>query len=75
MPLTADADTKALLEATRTVALVGASDRPSGARLDQLGLEIDMVDIFRRCTVAGEAVDNAIHTAANSVWMQIGVVG
>ncbi len=28
MPLTADADIKALLEQTRTIALVGASDRP-----------------------------------------------
>jgi predicted CoA-binding protein len=28
MPLTADTDIKALLEATRTIALVGASDRP-----------------------------------------------
>ena len=28
MPLTADADIKALLESARTVALVGASDRP-----------------------------------------------
>jgi predicted CoA-binding protein len=29
MPLTADADIAALLESTRTIALVGASDRPS----------------------------------------------
>lgn len=29
MPLTADPDIKALLETTRTIALVGASDRPS----------------------------------------------
>ena len=29
MPLTADADIRTLLEATRTIALVGASDRPS----------------------------------------------
>ncbi|PSJ43150.1 CoA-binding protein [Allosphingosinicella deserti] len=28
MPLTAEADIKALLESTRTIALVGASDRP-----------------------------------------------
>ena len=28
MPLTADADIKALLEETRTIALIGASDRP-----------------------------------------------
>ncbi len=104
MPLTADADIKALLEATRTVALVGASDRPNRPsygvmkswqdagrrvlpinpqitgqhvhgeyvwdRLEQLGMAIDMVDIFRRSEVAGEA----IRAGAKSVWLQIGVV-
>lgn len=108
MPLTADADIKALLEETRTVALIGASDRPNrpsygvmkswqdaGRRvlpvnpqitgqhihgeyvwdqLDQLGMAIDMVDIFRRSDVAGEAVDDAIRAGAKSVWLQIGVV-
>ncbi len=108
MPLTADADIKALLEATRTVALVGASDRPNRPsygvmkawqdagrrvlpvnpqitgehvhgeyvwdRLDQLGVEIDMVDIFRRSEVAGEAVDDAVRAGAKSVWLQIGVI-
>ena len=28
MPLTADADIKALLEGARTIAMIGASDRP-----------------------------------------------
>ena len=94
MPLTADADIKALLEETRTIALVGASDRPDrpsygvmkrlqdhGYRvipvnpqitgehihgeyvfrdLSQIGVPIDMVDIFRRSEAAGEAVDEAI---------------
>lgn len=108
MPLTADADIKALLESARTIALVGASDRPDrpsygvmarlqrhGYRvipvnpqitgehvhgefvfrdLTQLGDPIDIVDIFRRSSAAGEVVDQAIAIGAKAVWMQLGVV-
>ena len=108
MPLTADADIRDLLESARTIALVGASDRPSrpsygvmaflqrhGYRvipvnpqitgehvhgefvfrdLAQLGMAIDIVDIFRRPQAAGEAVDEAIAVGAKAVWMQLGVV-
>jgi predicted CoA-binding protein len=108
MPLTRDEDIKTLLEETRTIAMVGASDRPDrpsygvmaylqsrGYRvipvnpqitgehvhgeyvfreLAQIGLAVDMVDIFRRPMAAGEAVDEAIAAGARSVWLQIGVV-
>ncbi|UVO51933.1 CoA-binding protein [Sphingomonas sp. SUN019] len=108
MPLTTDAEIKALLEETRTIALVGASDRPDrpsygvmaklqahGYRvipvnpqitgehlhgefvfrdLAQLGDPIDMVDIFRRSSSAGEVVDQAIAIGAKSVWLQLGVI-
>ncbi|QJU56674.1 CoA-binding protein [Sphingomonas sp. AP4-R1] len=108
MPLTTDADIAALLAETRTIAVIGASDRPDrpswgvmrvlqdwGYRilpvnpqitgehvhgeyvwrdLDQIGEEIDMVDIFRRPQAAGEAVDQAIAIGAKSVWLQIGVI-
>jgi uncharacterized protein len=108
MPLTRDEDIRALLEETRTIAMVGASDRPNrpsngvmlllqrhGYRvipvnpqitgehihgefvfrdLDQIGVPIDMVDIFRRSEQAGEAVDSAIAAGAKAVWMQLDVV-
>lgn len=108
MPLERDEDIRNLLSETRTIALVGASDRPDrpshrvmavlqdhGYRvipvnpqitgehvhgeyvwreLAQIGEPIDMVDIFRRSAVAGEAVDEAIAAGAKSVWLQIGVI-
>ncbi len=108
MPLTSDEDIRALLEGARTIALVGASDRPDrpsygvmkrlqdhGYRvipvnpqitgehvhgefvfreLSQLGDPIDIVDIFRRPDVAGDAVDEAIRIGAKAVWLQLGVV-
>ena len=108
MPLTHPQDIAALLERTRTIALVGISDRPDRpsygvmaylqdhgyrvlpvnpqlagehvhgefiwGRLSDIGVPIDMVDIFRRSEAAGEAVDDAIAVGAKAVWMQIGVV-
>jgi predicted CoA-binding protein len=108
MPLTRDEDIRQLLTEARTIALVGASDRPNrpsygvmrflqdhGYRvlpvnpqitgehvhgefvwrdLSQIGMEIDIVDIFRRPEVAGDAVDQAIFVGAKAVWMQIGVI-
>ena len=108
MPLTADEDLAELLRSARTIAMVGASDRPDrpsnrvmkflqgqGYRvipvnpqitgehvhgeyvwreLAQIGEQIDIVDIFRRPTAAGEAVDDAIAVGAKAVWMQLGVI-
>ena len=108
MPLTRDEDIKELLTSARTIAVIGASDRPSrpsygvmrflqdhGYRvlpvnpqitgehvlgefvwrdLSQIGLPIDIVDVFRRPEVAGDAVDQAILAGARAVWMQLGVI-
>jgi predicted CoA-binding protein len=108
MPLTRDDDIAELLSNARTIAVVGASDRPErpsygvmkflqewGYRvlpvnpqitgehvlgefvwreLAQIGVPIDIVDIFRRSEMAGEAVDQAIFVGAKAVWMQLGVI-
>jgi predicted CoA-binding protein len=107
MPLTRDEDIAKLLAETRTIALVGASDRPDrpsnrvmrmlqghGYRvfpvnpqitgehvhgeyvwreLGQIGEAIDLVDIFRRSELAGDAIDAAIAVGARAVWTQLGV--
>ena len=97
MPLTRDEDITELLTNARTIAMVGASDRPDrpshgvmkflqnrGYRvipvnpqitgehvhgefvwreLAQIGVPIDIVDIFRRPQAAAEAVEQAIVNA------------
>jgi len=42
--------------------------------LAQIGMPIDIVDIFRRPAAAGDAVDQAIAAGAKAVWMQLGIV-
>jgi predicted CoA-binding protein len=42
--------------------------------LAQIGIPIDIVDIFRRPEAAAEAVQQAIFIGAKAVWMQIGVI-
>jgi predicted CoA-binding protein len=108
MPLTSDEEIAELLQNARTIAMIGASDRPDRASngvmrflqkhgyrvipvnpqitgdhvhgefvwtsLAEIGVPIDIVDIFRRPQAAGEAVDQAIATGAKAVWMQIGVI-
>ena len=108
MPLSRDDEIAELLTSARTIAMVGASDRPNrpsygvmgflqdhGYRvlpvnpqitgehvhgefvwreLAQIGMPIDIVDIFRRSEAAGDAVDQAIFVGAKAVWMQIGVI-
>lgn len=108
MPLRDDDEIAELLTSARTIAMVGASDRPQRASygvmkflqdhgyrvlpvnpritgehvhgeyvwrdLSQIGLPIDIVDIFRNSEAAGDAVDDAIKVGAKAVWMQLGVI-
>jgi hypothetical protein len=108
MPIATDAAIAELLTGARTIAMVGASDRPdrpshgvmaflqghgyrvipvnpaiSGQQLlgehvrdslAQLGVPIDIVDIFRRSDAVGPIVDEAVRVGAKAIWMQLGVV-
>ena len=101
MPLTTDAEIRDLLTSARTIAMVGASDRPDRAshevmgvlqdhgyrvlpinpqitgehvlgeyvwdNLSQLGMQIDIVDIFRRSDAVGPIVDEAIKVGARAI--------
>lgn len=42
--------------------------------LGQIGVPIDIVEIFRKSEAAGEIVDQAIGVGAKAVWMQLGVI-
>ena len=44
------------------------------ASLSEIAEKVDMVDIFRRSALAGDAVDEAIKAGAKFVWMQLGVI-
>ena len=42
--------------------------------LAQIGIPIDIVDIFRRPDAVKQAVEQAILAGAKAVWMQLGVI-
>ncbi|SBV99321.1 putative CoA-binding protein [uncultured Alphaproteobacteria bacterium] len=44
------------------------------ASIAEIGAPVDMVDIFRRSSEAGKAVDEAIAAGAKVAWMQLDVI-
>jgi predicted CoA-binding protein len=48
--------------------------QPAYPNLAAVGQSIDLVDVFRRPSEAGYAVDDAIAVGAKAVWLQEGVI-
>ena len=44
------------------------------ATLADVPFEIDVVDVFRRSSAAGEFADQAVQVGAKGVWFQLGVI-
>jgi predicted CoA-binding protein len=54
--------------------VLGERCYPDLAAVAADGIEVDVVDIFRRSDQAGAHVDEAIAVGAAAVWMQLGVI-
>src|SRR5688500_9218188 len=54
--------------------ILGETVHPDLASVCDAGIEVDVVDIFRRRDQAGAHVDEAIAIGAKAVWLQLGVV-
>lgn len=46
---------------------------PGYAALGDIPFPVDVVDVFRRSSAAGEIADEAIQVGARAVWFQLGV--
>ena len=44
------------------------------ATLAEVPFDIDVVDVFRRSSAAGEFADQAVEIGAKGVWLQLGVI-
>ena len=54
--------------------ILGEPAYPDLAAVHDAGIDIDVVDIFRRSDQCGVHVDEAIEIGARAVWLQLGVI-
>jgi uncharacterized protein len=54
--------------------ILGETAYPDLAAVCAAGIDVDVVDIFRRSDEAGRHVDEAIEIGAKAVWLQLGVI-
>ena len=47
---------------------------PGYATLADVPFPVDVVDVFRRSSAAGEFADQAVSIGARGVWLQLGVI-
>lgn len=54
--------------------ILGETVHPDLAAVRRAGIDVDVVDIFRRSDQCGIHVDEAIEIGARAVWLQLGVI-
>ena len=54
--------------------ILGESVYPDLAAVRAAGIDVDVVDVFRRSDQCGVHVDEAIEIGARAVWLQLGVI-
>ncbi|HUP84366.1 MAG TPA: CoA-binding protein [Acidimicrobiales bacterium] len=54
--------------------ILGETVYPDLAAAVAAGIDVEVVDVFRRADVAGRHVDEAIEIGAKAVWLQLGVI-
>jgi predicted CoA-binding protein len=54
--------------------ILGETVYPDLAAVRAAGIEVDVVELFRRSDLVGRHVDEAIDIGAKAVWLQLGVI-
>ena len=54
--------------------ILGETAYPDLASVRDAGIDVDVVDVFRRSDQCGVHVDEAIEIGARAVWLQLGVI-
>lgn len=59
---------------TTSPSILGEVVYPDLATVRDAGIDVDVVDLFRRSDQVGRHVDEAIEIGAKAVWLQLGVI-